>query len=207
MKVVATSARLGFRHEQLLEQHHRLRARVFSDRLGWEVNVFEGLELDAFDALQPTYILAVSESGRVAGCARLLPALGPTMAADVFPSLLPSEGLPTHPYMIESSRFCVDTTLSEGRGAGSVHEVTLTMFAGIIDWCLANKFTEIVTVTDLRFERILARVGWPLQRLGEPKKIGVTTAVAGLLPADIGTFQKLRPSNYQSELTRIDQAA
>lgn len=38
------------------------------------------------------------------------------------------------------------------------------MFAGFIEWCLAKGFTEIVTVTDLRFERILARVGQPNPR-------------------------------------------
>lgn len=107
--------------------------------------------------------------------------------------------------MIESSRFCVDTALAEGRGDGSIHEATLTMFAGIVEWCMANGYTEIATVTDLRFERILARVGWPLRRLGEPKKIGVTMAVAGTLPADADTFLRLRPSQYRSELTPLSQ--
>ncbi|MFC0804655.1 MULTISPECIES: acyl-homoserine-lactone synthase [Sinorhizobium] len=207
MQVIAISARPDFREKQLLAQHHRLRARVFSDRLGWEVSVRDGQECDAFDGLQPTYILAVSKSSQLAGCARLLPALGPTMVTDVFPSLLPGGGLNAHPLMIESSRFCVDTTLAEGRGAGSIHEATLTMFAGITEWCMANGYTEIVTVTDLRFERILARVGWSLQRLAEPRKIGVTMAVAGILPADASIFQKLRPSNYRSELTPLGQAA
>jgi len=129
------------------------------------------------------------------------------MVAEVFPSLLPNGRLIAHSAMVESSRFCVDTTLDEGRGASSVHEATWTMFAGIIEWCMENGFKEIVTVTDLRFERILARVGWPLQRLGDPTKIGVTIAVAGILPVDAGTFQKLRPSNYRSELTPVGKAA
>jgi acyl homoserine lactone synthase len=206
MKVYAISEPRNPHEATLLDGYYQLRARVFADRLGWEVAVAGGRESDAFDSLRPTYLLAVLSSGNVAGGARLLPAVGPTMVADVFPSLLPDRRLNATATMVESSRFCVDTTLAEGRGEGSVHEATLTMFAGIIDWCLANKFTEIVTVTDLRFERILARVGWPLQRLGEPKKIGVTMAVAGILPADAGKFQKLRPSNYQSELTRIDKA-
>lgn len=132
--------------------------------LGWAVCVLDGLESDAFDDLEPTYIIAVSDSGRVAGCARLLPAIGPTMVAEVFSSLLPDGRLKAHPQMIESSRFCVETALAEGRAGGLVHEATLTMFAGITEWCMANGYTEIVTVTDLRFERILARVGWPLQR-------------------------------------------
>jgi acyl homoserine lactone synthase len=31
-------------------------------------------------------------------------------------------------------------------------------------------------------ERILRRAGWGLDRLGEPRQIGATKAVAGLLP-------------------------
>ena len=78
----------------------------------------------------------------------------------------------------------------------------------ISDAMVAHARTRATGIThDLRFERILARVGWPLQRLGEPKKIGVTMAVAGILPADAGTFQKLRPSNYRSECTPLCKAA
>ncbi|MCZ7448157.1 acyl-homoserine-lactone synthase [Rhizobium rhizogenes] len=207
MHILAISKPLNAQEAELLRRHQQLRARVFADRLGWEVAVADGLESDAYDDLMPTYILAVSNRDQVAGCARLLPALGPTMVANVFDSLLPNGGLNAHTAMIESSRFCVDTTLEEGRGDGSVHEATLTMFAGIIEWCVANAYTEIVTVTDLRFERILARVGWPLQRLAEPKKIGVTMAVAGILPANADTFQRLRPTNYRSELSTVSQAA
>ncbi|WEJ08462.1 acyl-homoserine-lactone synthase [Sinorhizobium prairiense] len=206
MQVLAISRPRNVREAQLLHSHHELRAKVFSDRLNWDVDVAAGREADAFDDLQPTYILAISTAGRLAGCARLLPATGPTMLADVFPSLLPQGRLHAHPSMIESSRFCVDTTLEEGRADGSVHEATLTMFTGIIEWCMGNNYTEIVTVTDLRFERILARVGWPLQRLSAPEKIGVTMAVAGTLPADADTFQKLRPPNYRYELT-VSQVA
>ncbi|NEI67451.1 acyl-homoserine-lactone synthase [Rhizobium leguminosarum] len=202
MQAVAFSLPRTIQQAHLLHLHHRLRARVFSDR----IDVTEGCETDSFDRLRPTYVLAIAESGALAGCARLLPALGPTMVADVFPSLLRDGQLHAHAAMIESSRFCVGTALAEGRG-GSLHEATLTMFAGIIEWCVANGYTEIVTVTDLRFERILARVGWPLQRLGEPKKIGVTMAVAGTLRANADTFLRLRPSTYRSELSPLSQAA
>jgi acyl homoserine lactone synthase len=202
MQILAISKPRNNDETRLLHSHHQLRARVFHGRLGWEVNVTDACESDHFDKLQPTYILAASDTGRLVGCARLLPAQGPNMLADVFPSLLPGEGLVTHPNMIESSRFCVDTSIEEGRRGGLVHEATLCMFAGIIEWCIANRFTEIVTVTDLRFERILAHVGWPLRRLGRPKKLGVTMAVAGALPANVDTFLKLRPASYRSQIIR-----
>ncbi|MGI8398306.1 acyl-homoserine-lactone synthase (plasmid) [Agrobacterium deltaense] len=207
MQILALSKPRNNHEAQLLHRHHQLRARVFAERLGWEVEVIDGQESDAFDALLPTYILAISDGGDVTGCARLLPAHGPTMVTSIFPSLLPNGRLNAHAAMIESSRFCVDTTLEEGRGDGSIHDATLTMFAGITEWCMTNDYTEIVTVTDLRFERILARVGWPLQRLAEPKKIGVTMAVAGILPASADTFRRLRPANYRSELSTVSQAA
>lgn len=207
MQVLALTKPRTIQEAHLLHLHYQLRARVFSDRLGWDVDVTAGCESDGFDALRPTYVLAITEAGQLAGCARLLPALGPTMVADVFSSLLPDGQLGGHAAMIESSRFCVDTALAEGRGNGLVHEATLAMFAGIIEWCIANGYSEIVTVTDLRFERILARVGWPLQRLGEPKKTGVTMAVAGTLPANADTFLRIRPSNYRSELSPLSQVA
>ena len=207
MQVVAFSTAGTLQEADLLRRYHELRAQMFYDRLGWEVDVTAGCESDDFDALRPTYILATAGTGQLAGGARLLPALGPTMVTDVFPSLLPNGRLDAHACMIESSRFCVDTTLAEGRGEGSIHEATLTMFAGIIEWCMANGFKEIVTVTDLRFERILARVGWPLRRLSQPRKIGVTMAVAGLLAADGATFRNLRPANYHSNFNPIGKAA
>ncbi|MGM4884571.1 MULTISPECIES: acyl-homoserine-lactone synthase TraI [Rhizobium] len=207
MQVFAISTPKNCYEAQLVQDHHRLRASVFSTRLNWDVEVVDDCEADGFDALGPTYILAVTAAGRLAGCARLLPAMGPTMLADVFPSLLPKGRLNAHPLMVESSRFCVDTALEEGRGDGSVHEATRTMFAGIVEWCLAGGLTEVVTVTDIRFERILARVEWPLQRLGQPEKIGATTAIAGTLPANAETFLRLRPPNYQSNLTACSHQA
>ena len=140
MQVLAVSTPRNSDETQLLLKQHRLRAEVFSGRLGWNVEVAGGIEFDVFDELPPTYILAVAATGRVAGCARLLPALGPTMAQDVFPSLLRDGNLRAHSAMVESSRFCVDTNLREGRGEGSIHKTTLAMLAGITEWCLANRY-------------------------------------------------------------------
>jgi acyl homoserine lactone synthase len=182
---------------------YRLRADVFGGRLEWDVTVTDGGERDQYDDLNPTYILATS-SNKVVGCARLLPAVGPTMLELTFPQLLSDGSLNANAAMIESSRFCVDTTLPAGRGGGQLHLATLTMFAGIIEWSMANGYDRIVTATDLRFERILNRAGWPMARLGEPAAIGNTVAIAGTLPADQESFEQVRPSNYRSALTRTD---
>ncbi len=184
----------------LLEEMYRLRGRIFHGRLSWKVQCVEGREYDEFDALFPTYIIAVSASDHVVGCARLLPASGPTMLETVFPQLLNEPRLSSHAGIVESSRFCIDTSFAEGRGQ-TIHEATLAMFAGIIEWSLLNGYSEIVTATDVRFERILRRAGWPMARLGNPMMISETLSIAGRLPADRSTFERLRPASYTSDLT------
>ncbi|MEI4482709.1 MULTISPECIES: acyl-homoserine-lactone synthase TraI [unclassified Phyllobacterium] len=185
---------------RLVNELFKLRARVFSGRLAWNVNVRDRRETDAYDLLDPTYILVISDDGILAGCARLLPATGPTMLADIFKKLLAAGRLAAHPAMVESSRFCVDTSLVRSRTAGTLHEATLTLFAGIIEWSMANGFKEVVTATDVRFERILKRAGWPMRRLGGPCRIGDTIAVAGSLAADAASFDRIRPAAYRSAI-------
>ncbi len=205
MQVLTISPDRYVEHQNLLKQMYRLRADVFGGRLEWDVTVTDGGERDQYDDLNPTYILAVSVGNKVVGCARLLPAVGPTMLELTFPQLLRDRSLNANATMIESSRFCVDTTLPASRGGGhQLHLATLTMFAGIIEWSMANGYDRIVTATDLRFERILNRAGWPMARLGEPVAIGNTVAIAGTLPADQESFEQVRPSNYRSALSRTD---
>ncbi|MGO6949680.1 acyl-homoserine-lactone synthase [Rhizobium johnstonii] len=198
MQILTVSPDRHVEHSNLLKQMHRLRATVFGDRLEWDVKVTDAGERDEYDDLEPTYILAVTDDTKVVGCARLLPALGPTMLEQTFPQLLASGSLGASAGMVESSRFCVDTTLAAGRGGGQLHLATLTMFAGIIDWSMANGYDEIVTATDLRFERILNRASWPMKRLGDPVAIGNTVAVAGTLPANRESFERVCPHGYRS---------
>lgn len=204
MQVLAISPDRYVEHQNLLKQMHQLRANVFGGRLEWDVTITDGGERDQYDDLNPTYILATFGGNKVVGCARLLPAAGPTMLERTFPQLLADGSLHATSAMIESSRFCVDTTLPAGRGGNQLHHATLTMFAGIIKWSMANGYDKIVTATDLRFERILNRAGWPMTRLGEPVAIGNTIAIAGTLPADEKSFERVRPPHYRSALTCAD---
>ncbi|MBA8853425.1 acyl homoserine lactone synthase [Ochrobactrum intermedium] len=197
MQILSVSADHYASNHNYLNQMHRLRAAVFGDRLEWDVTITDQGERDQYDDLLPTYILAISADQKVVGCARLLSASGPTMLEQTFPQLLERGSLDPHAAMIESSRFCVDTSLVAGR-RGTLHQVTLTMFAGIIEWSMANGYKEIVTATDLRFERILKRAGWPMNRLGDPVVIGNTIAVAGSLPADRASFDTVCPPGYRS---------
>ncbi|WP_287329009.1 acyl-homoserine-lactone synthase [Mesorhizobium sp.] len=54
--------------------------------------------------------------------------------------------------------------------------------SAILEWRLSHDQEAVVTVTDVRFERILRRVGWPLERFSPPMQIDSTKALAGRLP-------------------------
>lgn len=175
-----------------IEAMQRLRYRVFNDRLGWEVSTDHGREVDVFDDLKPHYLLLRGEYGRVDGCVRLLPSTGPNMLRDVFPILLDGKDAPNQPDIWESSRFALDIREGSAGGPGGLAEGTYELFAGVLEFGLAKDLKRIVTVTDVRMERILRRAGWHVERLGEPKEIGSTRAVAGYLEISQGTLESVR---------------
>ena len=181
MNVIALTRPALLRNSALALGMHRLRRRVFRDRLEWEVSVSDGLEVDRYDALSPTYLLGI-DGQDVVGCVRLLPTTGRNMLADTFPVLLDGRAAPASARIWESSRFCVDTKNVEATAENGLREATFLLFAAMIEWGQQHDLQAIATVTDLRMERILRRAGWGLDRLGEPRQIGATKAVAGLLP-------------------------
>jgi len=175
-----------------LAEMFRLRYRVFKERLGWDVEVSGGMEIDDFDALHPTYLLQRGSDARVQGCVRLLPSTGPTMLRDTFPVLLDGHPVLMNPDIWESSRFALDLGPETAKATGGIAWATYELFAGMVEFGLSRRLSAIVTVTDARMERILRRAGWPLRRIGEPRRLGTTLAVAGYLEVSRESLQRLR---------------
>jgi acyl homoserine lactone synthase len=170
---------------------HRLRRRVFKDRLGWTVSVTGDMEIDPYDALGPTYLVIATDAGAVVGSVRLLPTTGPNMLADTFPVLLDGKPAPKDPSTLESSRYCVDTAALQEVGERGLHKATFLLFAAMVAWGQHTGSSSIVTVTDTRMERVLRRAGWPLARIGGAHEIGVTQAVAGHLEVSDAAAERL----------------
>lgn len=181
MHAIALQTSQFGRHLDFLASMYRLRRRVFRDRLDWSVSVSGDLEIDIYDALSPTYLLAVSDEREVLGCVRLLPTVGPTMLAETFAGLLGNRAAPRDERILESSRFCVDTERTVELGRKGFNRATFVLFAAMLEAIRARGARSIVTVTDARMERILRRAGWPLERLSEPQPLGQTMALAGFL--------------------------
>lgn len=191
MMYVISKQHRGHECREAMEEMFRLRYRVFKERLGWDVDCTDGMERDEFDDLDPVYLIYRGPEGRVEGCIRMLPTLGPNMLRDTFDTLLDGSDAPRDSRTWESSRFSLDTS-SQAKSPVGLSPATHELFAGMIEFGLAWGLDRIVTVTDVRVERILKRAGWPLQRLGSVRRIGETMTVAGFLETSTAALGRVR---------------
>lgn len=172
---IRIAPRRDFKSRDLWEMH-TLRAKVFKDRLGWEVPVLSGMEIDGYDALEPMYMMIREPGpGALRGCWRLLPTDGPYMLKDSFAQLLHGQEAPQDQRIWELSRFAIET---EGNGNFGFSDITMESIAQIISHGHHAGIEQYVTVTTTAIERLLRRAGVVTRRFGAPLQIGVEKAVA-----------------------------
>ncbi len=178
IRLIQAFDRNAFPYE--IDAMHRLRKAVFHDRLKWDVSVDEGWERDRFDDCDPLYLVSVGAHGEIRGSVRLLPTTGPNMLADVFSELLPEGQSVSSPTIWESSRFCVDHRAMAERSGRLINRTTAELLCGMTEVGMLVGLSFIVSVVDVHMERILKRANCHCDRIGEPRKIGRVTTIAGL---------------------------
>ncbi|WP_243612561.1 acyl-homoserine-lactone synthase [Shimia aestuarii] len=182
------------RYGRVLDEMFALRARVFGDRLGWEVDIVDGKEVDQFDALDPAYVIGLNDEGRVVSCVRALQTTGPHMLADVFSDILDGEAPLRSATLWESTRFCVDTeVLDRGNSRNSVSYATCELMAASLEYARNSGITDIVTVIDPIMNRVLKRSDCaPYDYVGSTKPMGKVAAMAALLDCTEDRINRIR---------------
>lgn len=176
----------------LLDEMFKLRARVFNDRLGWDVTVENGMEIDEFDSLDPAYVIGLDASGEVISCVRALQTTGSHMLSDVFYDILGGQPPLRSATLWESTRFCVDTTKLQGRSESVSHAMCEIMI-GSLEYAMRSGIEDIVTVIDPIIDRLLKRTdNAPYDYVGEKVKIGKTYALAALLDCTKERIDRVR---------------
>ncbi|OHX13421.1 hypothetical protein BI347_07765 [Chromobacterium sphagni] len=170
-----------------LENMLRLRARIFRDRMGWDVRVENGMERDGYDELDPHYLLMKRRDGGLQGCMRLLPTLGPNMLRDVFPALLAGRAVPADRHTWEVSRFAVDPCGPCRQHADRLEHIRAALhhlcgFAGRHD---IHRFVMVTTPT---VQRMLHQLDVEAEVCGARTRFGIDEAVVlsvALSPANL----------------------
>ena len=180
MLKIRIAQRKNFKSEDLWGMH-KLRARVFKDRMGWEVPVLSGMEIDGYDAIDPTYMIVKEKTGQVRGCWRILPTEGPYMLKDSFPQLLNGMPAPEGKNIWELSRFAIET---DGNQSFGFANLTIECIKEMMAYGKKHHIDQYVTVTTTAVERLLRKAGCVVTRLGPPVVIGVENAVALYMDVD-----------------------
>jgi acyl homoserine lactone synthase len=182
------------RFGDLLDQMFQLRARVFGDRLGWEVTITNGREIDQFDHLDPAYVIGLDDDGNVVSCVRALQTTGPHMLSDVFQVLLDGEPPLRSATLWESTRFCVDTQRLAGDGTmKAVSWATCELMIGSLEYARRSGISDIITVIDPVVNRVLKRSdNAPYDYVGSTKQMGKVPAMAALLDCTEERINRVR---------------
>ncbi len=170
------------RFTSLLDEMFQLRARVFRDRLGWDVQVRDGREIDMFDDLDPAYLLLLDENMNVVGCNRMLQTTGPHMLSDVFDDILCGQPPLRSATVWENTRFCVDTERLKRPGSSkTVSYATCELMVGILEYGRDSGISDVISVIDPLMDRVLKRSdNAPYDYIGQTVQMGKTKAMAAL---------------------------
>ena len=199
MLEIAQAGQVG--KTKFLFDMHRLRKRVFKDRMGWDVSFDQdGLEVDQFDLPDTVYLLALDPRQRVIGNWRLLPATGPTMIRDVWPQFLEHIDMPRALDIWETSRFAVDSPEDAStESAAQINRATQELFCGLTELCLLSGIREIFTLYDMRIARLLRRLDCPPRAVSAKIRIDDTLAQVGAFTTDETMLARLRAAANISE--------
>ena len=198
------------RYSRLLDEMFALRARVFGQRLAWEVDIIDGKEIDQFDALDPAYVIGLNDDGHVVSCVRALQTTGPHMLSDVFHDILDGEPPLRSATLWESTRFCVDTDiLDRGKSRNSVSYATCELMAASLEYAKNSGISDIVTVIDPVMNRVLKRSDCaPYGYVGSTKPMGKVSAMAALLDCSDERIGKIRAfAGIEGDIFVSDQRA
>lgn len=152
------------------------RKHIFIDRMGWDLDLSDGVEKDEFDKTYTLYCALLSDE-QLVGTFRAIRCDKPYLSARVFPALAKFEKYPITWDYWEISRF-----------AALDPQVSWQLYAAMLDFGWSRQARALVALVDLGHERILRMLGIHVRRYGPPSHVGKTRhgqpirAVAGEIP-------------------------
>lgn len=187
-------------HDDIINEFYKIRKKIFIDRLNWDLPAQGDKEIDQYDHNQCSYLLSVSNE-KVNGGIRLTPSTAPNLTFNTFKNIfsLPPEIKPES-NLLEISRLGIIKSPNETT-SNFVRAKTLELFQGILKFGLCYGYKKIITVTDVRIERIFKLSGWPLERITEVKQVGNTRALVGYLNINQDYHDKIQAKLDQIHAT------
>ena len=170
------------KYSRLMDEMFRLRARIFHDRLKWDVRVVDGKERDKYDDQAPVYIIYTDRQQReVKGSLRLLPTTGPTLLADCFADTVPDAAHLSSPTIWEGTRFCLSEAILDRELLDGLLFVSTVMITALGELAVKAGIESVVGNFDAVMLRLYRRLGCDFEILGSTWKYGQPVYL-GLFP-------------------------
>ncbi|PNS08162.1 acyl-homoserine-lactone synthase [Solilutibacter silvestris] len=172
--------------DRLFHELGKYRRDIFIEKLGWELDATNELELDQFDRNDTIYVLARDENRRIIGCARLLPTTRPYLLGEVFPNLLNGLKPPCSKEVWELSRFAATGHLNQGSSPGPQHpsKLAIEILNVAANYAKRQGAKRLITVSPIGMERLLQKTGFHTHRAGPPILVAGHPTVACWIEID-----------------------
>lgn len=182
-------------HPGALLAQHRLRHRIFVERLGWTLPTVRGLEYDQFDTPAATYLVWRSAEGEAHGVARLIPTDQPYMLDTLWPDLCGGHR-PHRPDVWEGSRFGVDHAVPAGLRQAIAEELVI----GCLEFGVARGISEYIVLMPTFFiRRQIGGAGCSYRMLGQTRKFGAVEMAVAAIEVSAETLVEARLRANRSE--------
>ncbi len=198
--IVVLEQHNAHKYPYLIDEMFRLRARIFRDRLNWDVLVKDGHERDRYDDEQPVYIIYSDDKGReVRGSLRLLPTTGPTLLADVFSDTLPDAVHLSAPTIWECTRFCLDDKILDREEQQEILFTSAVLLEALGNVALRAGVESIIGNFDASMLRLYRRIGCEVEVLGSTSKYG-DPVYLGLHPISAAIIGRVKARLKKTEM-------
>ncbi|HZD90728.1 MAG TPA: acyl-homoserine-lactone synthase [Pseudolabrys sp.] len=179
-----------------MEAMFRARAAVFHRRLGWNVTVRKGREVDRYDAENPLYVIAVDDDrGEVAGSARLIPTTGPKTYGESFSDLFEEPIDLASATVWECARFCIHPAVRASGSLRNAMRVSFEINLAVCEVGLRAGLTQIQTVYDQFMLKVYQHAPWRPMPIARSTRIGKLPAYVGVWDVTQRTLSELRKAS------------
>jgi acyl homoserine lactone synthase len=179
-----------------MEAMFRARAAVFHRRLGWNVTVRKGREMDRHDAQNPLYLIAVDDaSGGITGSARLLPTTGPATFGESCSELFEQPIDLASGTVWECARFCIHPSTRSGGSLRNATRIAFELNLAVCELGLRAGLTQITAVYDQFMVKVYENAAWRPTLLARSTRMGKLPAYVGVWDVTQRTLAEMREAS------------
>jgi N-acyl-L-homoserine lactone synthetase len=176
-------------YQTQLEQMWRQRRDVFVDKLGWDLPLTNGMEIDQYDDDRAMYLLGSEDGQNVSGSLRILPTDTGHLMTDLFPNMCAGTP-PTGSNIWEISRFYV---LPPTRRPKDRVKAAAEVLSGMVELALLYEVDQITMVSYMANMPLIVGLGFDVMPLGLPTQYSDgNTYVASAINVSAAGLQNVR---------------